>query len=435
MSEKIPPHNIDAEKSVIGAFLIDKDALVRVASFLRSEHFYEKRHAIIYQAIVDLFMAGVPIDLLTVTDFLKKKKTLKSVGGRAYITELLNAVPTSAHAEEYAKLVKETSLRRSLISAAARITDMAFDESRKTDDVLNVSQQDLFNVSAQGINKGFVHVRDLLEEAYERAAHVDGGNLLGVSTGFRDLDALLGGFQKSDLIIIGARPSMGKTSFILEILRNMAISKNKVAMFSLEMSQQQLLDRILASQSTVGLWEMRTGKLTDDEFSRLSEGVGILSELEIVIDDTPGLNIIEMRTKARRLMLEMGIDAIFVDYLQLIQGNSREGRVQEVSQISQELKNMARELQVPVIVLSQLSRKVEERNDRLPQLSDLRDSGSIEQDADLVMFIHREDYYDPETEKKGIADIVVAKHRNGPTGNVELAWVKEFASFRNLHKE
>jgi replicative DNA helicase len=435
MSEKIPPHNLDAEKSVIGAFLIDKDALVRVASFLRSEHFYEKRHAIIYQAIVDLFMAGVPIDLLTVTDFLKKKKTLKSVGGRAYITELLNAVPTSAHAEEYAKLVKETSLRRSLISAAARITDMAFDESRKTDDVLNVSQQDLFNVSAQGINKGFVHVRDLLEEAYERAAHVDGGNLLGVSTGFRDLDALLGGFQKSDLIIIGARPSMGKTSFILEILRNMAISKHKVAMFSLEMSQQQLLDRILASQSTVGLWEMRTGKLTDDEFSRLSEGVGILSELEIVIDDTPGLNIIEMRTKARRLMLEMGIDAIFVDYLQLIQGNSREGRVQEVSQISQELKNMARELQVPVIVLSQLSRKVEERNDRLPQLSDLRDSGSIEQDADLVMFIHREDYYDPETEKKGIADIVVAKHRNGPTGNVELAWVKEFASFRNLHKE
>lgn len=437
MPDKIPPHNIEVEKSILGAFLIDKDSLIRVAHFLKAEHFYDKRHQILYQAIVDLFMAGVPIDLLTIVDYLKKKKDLKIVGGRAYIAELINSVPTSAHAEEYAKIIKETALRRNLITASAIITNLAFDESKSTASVLNEAQQELFSVSVQGIDKGFIHIRDLLEKSYEEAAqaNINESGITGISTGFRDLDALLGGLQKSDLLIVGARPAMGKTSFALDLVRNIAMKQKKVAFFSLEMSNLQLTARLSSMQSGVGLWETRTGKLSDDEFTRLSEAYGILSELSIYIDDTPGSNIVEIRTKARRLYLEQGIDAIFVDYLQLIQGNNREGRVQEVSQISQELKNMARELQVPVVALSQLSRKVEERNDKMPQLSDLRDSGSIEQDADVVMFIHREEYYDPDTDKKGITDISIAKHRNGPVGNVELTFVKEMASFRDLHKE
>lgn len=437
MAERIPPQNTDAERGVLGAILIDKDALVKVASFLKPEHFYEKRNGLIFQAVVDLFMASIPIDLLTIVDYLKKRNFLKEVGGRAYLAELINSTPTSAHVEEYAKYVKDTSLRRKLISAAATITELAFDAEKATDDVLNTSQHELFSVSVQGVDRGFVHIRDVLEQVYEEAAQVNSaeGQPLGIPTGFRDLDALLGGLQKSDLVIIAARPSMGKSSLMLDIARNIALAKSHVALFSLEMSQQQLLSRMLATQSGVGLWDMRTGHLKEDEFIRLSEATGILSDLNIFIDDTPGANIIELRTKARRLFMEQGVDAIFVDYLQLIQGNSREGRVQEVSQVSMELKNMARELKVPVIALSQLSRKTEDRPDRIPQLSDLRDSGSIEQDADIVMFIHREEYYDPETEKKGVAEIKISKHRNGPTGSVELAWVGEMACFKNLAKE
>jgi len=437
MSQRIPPQNIDAEKSILGAILLDRDALVKVLSFLRPEHFYERRHEVIYKAMSDLFMASISIDQLTLTDYLQKQKMLQEVGGRSYIVELIEAVPTSAHAEQYAKTIKEKSLRRSLISAAASITDLAFDEEKPTSDVVNQAQHELFTVSVQGVDKGFTHIRDVLEQVYEEAAQVNvaEGGLLGVTTGFTLLDGVLGGLQKSDLIIIAARPSMGKSSLMLDMVRSMALEKRKVAIFSLEMSQQQLVSRLLSSQSGVGLWEMRTGKLNDDEFSKLSEGTGILSDLDVSIDDTPGANIVEIRTKARRLYMEQGIDAVFVDYMQLIQGNTREGRVQEVSQISQELKNMARELKIPVVALSQLSRKTEDRPDRMPQLSDLRDSGSIEQDADVVMFIHREDYYDPETERKGIAEIKISKHRNGPTGSVDLAWVKEMASFRNLSRE
>lgn len=437
MAQKLPPQNIDAEKSILGAIMLDRDALVKVLSFLRAEHFYEKRHAIIYQAMADLFLASVSIDQLTLTDFLQKRNQLAEVGGRAYIVELIEAVPTAAHAEEYAKNIKEKALRRKLITAAASITDLAFDEEKPTAEVVNQSQHELFQVSVQGVDKGFTHIRDVLEQVYEEAAQVDvsDGQLLGVTTGFRDLDTLLGGFQRSDLIILAGRPSMGKTAIALEIMRNMAAAKKRVAFFSLEMSQQQLVSRLLASQSGVGLWDMRTGKLTDEEFAKLSEGTGVLSDFDIFIDDTPGANIVELRTKARRLYMEQGLDAIFVDYLQLIQGNTREGRTQEVSQISQELKNMARELRVPVVSLSQLSRKTEDRPDKIPQMSDLRDSGSIEQDADVVMFIHRDEYYDPETEKKGIAELIIAKHRNGPTGRVELAFVKEMASFRNLSKD
>lgn len=437
MVQKIPPQNIEVEKSLLGAILLDRDALVRVLTFLRAEHFYEKRHAIIYEAMKSLFMASISIDQLTLTDYLQKQHTLQEVGGRSYLVELVEGVPTSAHAEQYAKTIKEKALRRNLITAAATITDLAFDEEKPTNDVVNQSQHELFQVSVQGVDKGFTHIKDVLAQVYEEAAAVDPsqGSMLGVPTGFRDLDAMLGGLQKSDLVILAARPSMGKTSLALDMVRNIALESKKVAFFSLEMSQQQLASRLLASQSGVGLWQMRTGGLTEDEFAKLSEGTGILSDLDISIDDSPGANIVEIRTKARRLYMEQGIDAIFIDYLQLIQGNAREGRVQEVSQISQELKNMARELKVPVVALSQLSRKTEDRPDKMPQLSDLRDSGSIEQDADVVMFIHREDYYDPESEKKGIAEIKISKHRNGPTGSVDLAWVKEMASFRNLAKD
>ena len=436
-TRKTPPNNMEAEQGVLGALLIDKDAIVKVAHILKPDFFYDQRHGIIYEAMIDLFMASVPIDLLTLVDYLRKKRKLKKVGGRAYIVGLINSVPTSAHVEEYAKIVRENAIRRSLISASALITDVAFDTSLDISDVLNRAQHELFNVSVEGVEKGFVHIKELLEEAYEEAAKIseDGVELLGISTGFKDLDALLGGFHKSDLIILAARPAVGKTSLALDFVRHAAVNeKKKVAVFSLEMSKQQLMSRLLATQSGVGLWNMRTGKLTDEEFARLAEGVGILSEVNIFIDDTPGQNVLEIRTKARRLFLEQGLDMIVLDYLQLVHGNNRESRVQEISEVSQELKNMARELNVPVIALSQLSRRVEERQDRVPQLSDLRDSGSIEQDADVVMFIHREDYYDPDTDKKGIAQIKVAKHRNGPVGTVELAFIKEMATFKDLAK-
>jgi len=434
--QKIPPQNLEAEKSLLGAILLDRDALIKVLSFLKPEHFYDSKNGTIFSAMSELFLASVAIDQLTLTDFLQKKKQLKDIGGRSYIVELIETVPTSAHAEEYAKNIKEKALRRSLITAAANITTLAFDEEKPTSDVVNQSQHELFTVSVQGVSKGFVHIQDVLSQVFEEAAQVNVSKdgLQGITTGFRDLNSLLGGFQKSDLVILAARPSMGKTALALDMMRSLALDNKKVAFFSLEMSQQQLVARMLASQSGVGLWEMRTGKLTDDEFAKLSEGTGILSDLEIFIDDAPGANIIEIRTKARRLYMEQGIDAVFIDYLQLIQGNTKEGRVQEVSQISQELKNMARELKIPVVALAQLSRKVEGRPDKTPMLSDLRDSGSIEQDADIVMFIHREDYYEDDSDKKGIAEIKVSKHRNGPTGSVELAWVKELASFRDLAK-
>ena len=435
---KVPPHNVQAEQSVLGALLLEKDAVVKVADILRPEHFYDKRHGIIYEAIVQLFLSGVPVDLLTLIEYLKKHRLLKKAGGRAYISGLVDAVPTAAHVVEYAKIVKEHAVRRGLINAASYITEVAFNSSEPITEVLNKSQQKLFEVSVEGIDKGFVHVKDLLEQVYEEAALVseNEGGIMGLPSGFKDLDKMLGGFQKSDLIIVAARPSIGKTSLALDFVRHAAVKlKKNVAIFSLEMSKTQLIQRLLAMESGVSFWNIRTGSFTDEEYAKISDAMGVLSEANIWIDDQPGQNIIEIRTKARRLYLEHGLDLIVLDYLQLVKGNRQESRVQEVSEVSQELKNMARELEVPVIALSQLSRRVEERQDRMPQLSDLRESGALEQDADVVMFIHREEFYDPDTDKKGIAEIKIAKHRNGPTGIVELAFIKEIASFRDLTKE
>lgn len=438
MSElKLPPQNKDAERAVLGALLLDEEAIVRVADFLKPQYFYNPKHSIIYENIVDLFEQRSAIDVLTLIDRLKKKKQLKKIGGVTYISDLVSSVPSASHIEEYAHIVKEKSVRRRLISVAASLNEIAFDEKEKLDKLLDTAEQKLFEVTEESVEKDFTHVSKLLEEAYERAEDADKNRdkVRGIKTGYKLLDAVLGGFQKSDLIILAARPSVGKTALALDMARYVATQEKKnVGFFSLEMSNMQLMDRILAMQVNANLWDLRMGKLPDEAFERLADAMGVLSESGLFIDDTPGLHIMEMRTKTRRMMAEHHLDMIVVDYLQLMQGRTRDNRVQEVSEISMFLKNIARELDIPVLALSQLSRAVESRTIRIPQLSDLRESGSLEQDADVVMFIHREEVYNPETDRKGIADLVIAKHRNGPTGSVELYFVKEQARFRELEK-
>jgi replicative DNA helicase len=434
---KLPPQSIDAEKAVVGALLIDEESIVRVLDFLKAQHFYDPRHEIIYENIVELFEQNQSIDVLTLTNILKKKKQLQKVGGVTYISELVNSVPSASHIEEYAHIVKEKSVRRGLISVSGYLNEIAFNEDEKLDKVLDSAEQKLFEVTEESIERDFVHVSKLLEQAYEKAEQADKSmdKVQGIRTGYRLLDAMLGGFQKSDLIILAARPSVGKTALSLDIARYIATKEKKnVGFFSLEMSNMQLMDRILAMQVNANLWDLRMGRLPDEAFERLADAMGVLSESGLYVDDTPGLHIMEMRTKARRMTAEHGLDIIFVDYLQLMQGRSRENRVQEVSEISMSLKNLARELDIPVVAISQLSRAIEARTIRIPQLSDLRESGSLEQDADVVLFINREELYNPETDRKGVADLYIAKHRNGPTGQIELYFVKEQARFRELEK-
>ena len=435
--ERVPPQNIDAEKSVLGSILLDRDALIEVSGWLLPTHFYDERHIAIYQTILELFESGLPIDLVTVSDRLKKKKMLSKIGGRAYLTELASFVPTAAHAVEYGNIVKETATRRGLISSSSEITKLAFDESLALPEVVDRSETLLFNIAQEGIQSNFVHIKELLKDAYERASHAkESDDYSGISTGFKELDILLGGFQKSDLIVLAARPSVGKTALALDMMRHAAlIEKKNVAFFSLEMSNMQIMDRLLGMQSGIPFWEIRTNKLNEEKVVKLANTMGELADANIFIDDSPGQNINQIRTKARRLMLEQGVDIIFVDYLQLMHGNTKESRALEVGEVSQGLKNLAKELNVPVVALSQLSRAIELRQNRRPQLSDLRESGSIEQDADVVIFLDREETWNPDTEKKGSAEVFVAKHRNGPTGIVELAFIKEIASFRNLYKE
>lgn len=435
--EKIPPQNTDAERSVLGSVLLDKDALINVSGWLRPEHFYDERHSLIFENIIYLFENGLPIDVVTISDQLKKKNVLKKVGGRTYLAELASSVPTAAHAEEYGNIVKESATRRGLISSATQIIKMSYDEQQQLHEVVDKSEKLLYDVAQEGVKANFVHVKDLLKDAYERAANAqDADELRGISTGFKELDSLLGGFQKSDLVILAARPSVGKTSLALDMMRHAAIhEKKKIAFFSLEMSNVQIMDRLLGMQSGVPFWKIRTNQVSDEEVLKLSNTMGLMGDADIYIDDQAGQHINQVRTKARRLSMERGLDIIFLDYLQLMHGNNRESRTLEVGEISQGLKNLAKELDVPVVALSQLSRAIEQRQGRRPQLSDLRESGSIEQDADVVMFIDREETWNPDTERKGLGELVLAKHRNGPTGVVELAFVKEIASFRNLYRE
>lgn len=434
---KLPPQNIEVERCVLGAMLLDKEAVIKVAEFLRPEHFYDPKNRDICDCLMELFDEGLPVDIVTLSDKLKSKKLLKKIGGRAYLTELVEGVPTSAHVEDYGQIVKSLSMRRKLITASAKINESAYQEDRPVGEVLDESEQLLFSISQESLRERFKHVRELLKDAYERAESIDKkkDKLTGVPTGFKVLDSVLGGLQPSDLIILAARPSVGKTAMALDIARHASVvEKKKVAFFSLEMSDTQLMDRLLGMQARVSFWDLRMGKLNDEAFGRVADAMGQFAEADLFIDDTPGQGVTEIRAKARRLKSEHGVDLVIVDYLQLMHSRNLENRVQEISEVSMGMKNMARELETPVVVLSQLSRAVENRADRIPQLSDLRESGSIEQDADIVVFLHREDQYNQDSEKKGMADLIISKHRNGPTGRYEVAFVKELGSFRNLEK-
>lgn len=437
---KIPPQSVDAEKSLLGAILIDDDVIADASSVVTAKDFYEKPHSIIYAAMVRLYERHKPIDLLTLTDELKRKKELDTIGGSAYLTDLTNYVPTAAHATAYAELVAQKAVRRRLIKASAEISELGFDEETSTQEILEKAEAELFSVSDQSIKQDLVSLESILDDSFERIEelHRNKGALRGVRTGYKDLDNMTAGLQRSDLIVLAARPAMGKTTLVTNLAYNVAtIAKQPVLFFSLEMSKEQLVDRMLADASGVNAWNIRTGNLSDEDFTKLSEAMGEMAEAPIYIDDTPGLSVLEMRTKARRAMHDQPLGLIIVDYLQLMQASGRSdgNRVQEVSEISRGLKLIARELNVPVIALSQLSRSVESRPDKKPMLSDLRESGSIEQDADIVMFIYREAYYNPETDRQNITDLIIAKHRNGPVGSVELYFHPERLRFMSLDKK
>jgi len=437
---KIPPQNLDAEKSLLGAVLIDEETLADISEHVTSKDFYDKRHAVIYSGMMRLYEKHKPVDLLTLTEELKSKKEIELIGGSAYLTELTNYVPTAAHAEAYAELVAQKAVRRRLIKASGEISELGYNEDTTTQELLEKAEAELFSVSDQSLKQDLVSIESILTESFDRMEelHRNKGTLRGVRTGYRDLDNMTAGLQRSDLIILAARPAMGKTTLVTNLAYNVAtIAKQPVLFFSLEMSKEQLVDRMLADASGVDAWNIRTGNLTDDDFSKLSEAMGEMAEAPIYIDDTPGMTVLEIRTKARRAMHEHPLGLVIVDYLQLMQGSGRDNgnRVQEVSEISRGLKLIARELNVPVIALSQLSRSVESRSPQIPQLADLRESGSIEQDADIVMFIYREAYYNPETERENLTDLIIAKHRNGPTGKIELYFHPERLRFMSLDRK
>lgn len=437
----VPPQNTDAEASLLGAILIDADALVKVADQVTADDFYEERHRHIYEAIIQLNDKRSPVDVLTLANQLKSNDTLDSVGGASYITELTNFVPTASHVEQYAAIVAQKALRRRLIKAAQDIVSLGFNESNELQDLIENAETRLFEVSQRHVKQDITSIETILGESFDRLddLHKDKGKIRGVPTGFKDMDDMLAGLQKSDLFILAARPSMGKTAFSLNLAHNVAVlSQQPVLVFSLEMSKEQLVDRVLSMESGVDAWALRTGNLTDADFEKIGQAMGTLSEAPIFIDDTPGITVSELRTKARREAHKQPLGLIVVDYLQLMSGGAKFGgdgnRVQEISEISRGLKGVARELNVPLIALSQLSRSVESRSPQIPQLSDLRESGSIEQDADVVAFIYREDYYNPESERRNITDILIKKHRNGPTGNVELFFDRDKQKFRSLDK-
>ncbi|MCL4391970.1 replicative DNA helicase [Patescibacteria group bacterium] len=438
---KLPPQDIEAERSILGALMLDKNAIVNVADFLAPSDFYENKHRKIYESIIELWSKGEPVDLLTVSHALKAGKQLQDVGGIDYLTELAESVPTSAHVVHYAEIVKEQRVRRDLIAAASEISEKAFG-FQNFEELLEIVEQKIFGISQKSRPQKFVAIKDELPAAYERLEKLHRGekdSLRGVPTFFYDLDKFLSGFQPSDLIIVGARPSYGKTSLVLDIARQAAVlGKKSIGLFSIEMSKEQIIDRLISGQAQIPLWRLRTGKLVDDmEFSLVQEALNELSNAKIFIDDTPSPTILQMRSMARRLQLEHGIDMIIVDYLQLIQPRTgNDNIVQQVTEISRGLKSLARELNVPVVAVSQLSRDVDKRDVKIPRLSDLRESGSLEQDADVVLFIYRKDKavspMEDEIAEDNTVEIIVAKHRNGPTGTVKLIFDKEKVSFKNL---
>lgn len=434
---KLPPQDIDAEVSVLGSLMIDKFAIIKVTDILTSGDFYHPLHQLIFETVISLFEKGQPIDILTVSSELKKDKKFKEVGGSDYLAQLINSVPTAAHIEHYANIVKEKSVRRDLIHASSQINESAF-EGADFEELLDDVEKRIFNISQKSRPQKFVLIKDELSNAYERLEqlHRGDGSLRGVPSHFHQLDNMLSGFQKSDLIILGARPSFGKTALALDIARQAAIHGKAVGIFSIEMSREQIIDRFIAAQAKIPLWRLRTGKLNNDmEFSLVQQALDELSKAVLYIDDTPSPTMLQMRSSARRLQMEQGLDLLIIDYLQLIRPRtSSENMVQQVTEISRELKALARELNIPVLALSQLSRAVDSRDVKIPRLSDLRESGSLEQDADVVMFIYRKDRerIDLPEEEQNLVEIIIAKHRNGPVGSVQLRFDPEKVSFHNI---
>jgi replicative DNA helicase len=434
--DRLPPQNIEAEQSVLGSLLLDPEAIIKIAPYLHADDFYREAHGQIYQAIYDLHERREPADFVTLSDELERRGELETVGGAAYLTSLINSVPTAIHVEHYAHIVERTAVLRRLIEAAGKIAALAYGEAEDVDVVVDRAEQVLFDVSQRHISRGLTAIKRILVDYYDRIEylHQHQGEMVGLPTGFVDLDRLLGGMQRSDLLIVAGRPGMGKSSLGMSIAYNTALKHDAVvAFFSLEMSAEQVVQRLIAGETGITSQRLRTGDIRDIEWDKFVKATGTLSETKIFIDDTPAPSPMELRTKCRRLAAEYGMDLIIIDYLQLMQSGTRSSnRVEEVSYISRQLKALSRELNVPVIAMSQLSRAVESRQDKKPILSDLRESGSIEQDADVVMFIYRDELYNEDTDRRHIADIIVAKHRNGPTGQISLRFAAEQTKFVDL---
>lgn len=436
--DRVPPQNQEAEVSVLGSILLDKEAIIKVADILIPDDFYNDSYRIIFDQMLWLYEHHQPIDIITLTNKLEERGELENIGGASLVSQLANAVPSAAHVVNYAKIVADKALLRRLISTSNDIQKMAYESVDDTTEVLDSAERLVFAVSEKHLKENFVSLKTVLSESFERIdeLHKDKEKLRGVPTGFKDLDNILAGLQPSDLVIVAGRPSVGKTAFTLNVAHNVAVKEQiPVAVFSLEMSKEQLVDRLLAAEAGIDSWRLRTGNLDDNDFLKINHAYGALAEAPLFIDDSSMINVMEMRTKARRLQAEHGLGMIIVDYLQLMSGNIPENRVQEVSLISRSLKGLARELNVPVVALSQLSRAVESRPSKVPMLSDLRESGSIEQDADVVMFLYREELYDEDTERKGIMDVLVRKHRNGPIGQAELYFKKETQVIKPVDKK
>lgn len=433
--EKPLPANIEAEQATLGSILINREAIIAIASWLQADYFYLEKHAWIYEAMLVCYNARIPPDTRTVSEELRRRERLDAIGGIPYLANLVEIVPTSYHVEYYARIVERTALLRKLIDAGGKIAALGYDEQDDLESTLDRAEQTLFEVSQRRSTQDFVHIGQVVDSYYEQINYLQEhrGEVVGVPTGFRDLDEITGGFQRSDLIILAARPSVGKTSCAMSIAYNVAtMHQATVGVFSLEMSREQLVQRLLAMDTGIDTHKLRTGHVRESELQTVMEAMGRLSAAPIYIEDTPGLSVMEVRSKARRLQSQAGVDLLVIDYLQLMQGRRSDNRVQEVSEISRGLKALARELNVPVIALSQLSRAVEGRQSHVPMLSDLRESGSIEQDADIVMFIYREELYDRETDKKGIAELHIAKHRNGPVGVVPMRFDASTTRFMDL---
>ena len=437
LPDRVPPQNIEAEQAVLGAMLIKKEAIIAVQEILLPDDFYREAHRIVYEAMLELSGNDEAVDLVTLTEQLRKSEKLEKIGGLPFITQLANAVPTAANVTYHAKIVKEKAELRNLINAATEIAGAAYEDTDNVENIMDEAEKKILAVANRQNGGAFESMKSIVMRTFERinVLYESKGGLTGISSGFKDLDTLTAGLQKSDLILVAARPSMGKTAFTLNIASYVGLHGHSVAFFSLEMSKEQLMQRMLCSEGGIDASRLRTGQLDEGEWNHLVETADKLSRAPIYIDDTAGITVMDLRSKARRLKAEHGLDLIIIDYLQLMQGRpskNSDNRQQEISEISRSLKALARELDVPVIALSQLSRSVESRQVKKPMLSDLRESGSLEQDADIVMFLYREDYYDKETKKKNITEIIVAKHRNGPVDSISLFFQKEFTKFRDL---